>query len=70
MLPWQPNKTAADQKTHKLGRQSSTDHKCEIWFTLLHWLWRKYKFNPFPITSLWELSVAMATKPTGRTPQF
>ena len=42
ILPWQPNKMAASHKTHKLGRQSSNDHKCQIWFTSLHWLCRKY----------------------------
>ena len=42
MLPWQPNKMAISHKTYKLGRQSSNDHNCQIWFTSLHWLWRKY----------------------------
>ena len=45
MLPWQPNKIVTDHKTHKLGRQSSNDHNCQIWFTLLQWLWRKMQFN-------------------------
>ena len=26
---------AIGHKTHKLGRQSSNDHKCQIWFTSL-----------------------------------
>ena len=30
----------------------------------------KVQFNHFPIISLWELSVAMATKPRGRLPNF
>ena len=38
VLPWQPNKMATGHQTHKLGRQSSYDHKCEIWFTSLQWL--------------------------------
>ena len=38
MLPWQPNKIATGHQTHKLGRQSSNDHNCQIWFTSLHWL--------------------------------
>ena len=41
ILPWQPNKMATGHKTHKLGRQSSNDHNCQIWFTSLHVLWRK-----------------------------
>ena len=41
MLPWQPNKMAPGHQTHKLGRQSSEDHNCQIWFTSLQWLWRK-----------------------------
>ena len=41
MLPWQPNKMATGHQTHKLGRQSSYDHNCQIWFTLFQWLWRK-----------------------------
>ena len=40
MLPWQPNTIVTGHKTHKLCRQSSTDHNCQIWFTLLHWLWQ------------------------------
>ena len=67
MLPWQPNKMATGHKTYTLGRQSSNDHKCQTWFTSLHWL-EKIQFNPFPIISLWELYVAMATKPGGRSP--
>ena len=35
MLPWQPNKMVTGHKTHKLGRQSSNDHKCQIWITSL-----------------------------------
>ena len=30
MLPWKSNKTAIGHKTHKLGRQSSNDHNCQI----------------------------------------
>ena len=30
-FPWQPNKLATPHKTHKLGRQSSNDHNCQIW---------------------------------------
>ena len=38
MLLWQPKKMATGHKTHELGRQTSTDHNCQIWFTSLHWL--------------------------------
>ena len=38
MLPWQPNKIITGHKTHKLGRQSSNDHNCQIWFISHHWL--------------------------------
>ena len=64
MLPWQPNKMTIGHKTYILGRQLSNDHNCQIWFTLLNSLvMEKMKFNHFPIISLLELSVAMATKP-------
>ena len=53
MLPWQTNKMVTGHKTHELGRQSSNDHNCQIWFI-----------------SLWEFSVAMATKPKGRLADF
>ena len=36
MLPWQPNKIATGHKTHKLDRQSSNDHNCQIWFCSHH----------------------------------
>ena len=49
MLPWQPNKMAAGHQTHKLGRQSSDDHNCQIWFTSLQWLWRKCNLTVFPL---------------------
>ena len=68
MLPWQPKKMAADHQTHKMCRQSSDDHNCQIWFTSLHWFMEKMQFNHLPIISLWNLSVAMATKPRGRSP--
>ena len=35
------NNIVTGHKTHKLGRQSSNDHNCQIWFTSLQWLWRK-----------------------------
>ena len=41
-----------------LSRQSSNAHNCKIWFTSLHWLWRKMQFNHLPL-SLRVLSVAM-----------
>ena len=47
MLPWQPNKMATGHKTNQLGRQSSNDHKCQIWFTSLHRLRRKYNLTIF-----------------------
>ena len=67
MLPWQTNKMVTGHQTHKLGRQSSDDLNCQIWFTSLQWLWRKSNLTIFPLC-LWELSVAMATKPGGRSP--
>ena len=48
MLLWQPNKMATGHQTYKLGKQSSNDHNCQIWFTSLHWLWRKYTLTIFP----------------------
>ena len=68
MLPWQPIKMAAGHKTFKLGRQSSDDQNCQIWFTSLQWFMERMQFNHFPIISLWELSVVMATKPRARIP--
>ena len=70
MLPWQPNKIATGHQTYKLGRETSDDHNSQIWFTSLLWLWRKCNLNHFPIVSLWELSVVMATIPRGRLPYF
>ena len=70
MLPWQPNNMATSHKTYKLGTQSSDDHNCQIWLISLHWLWRKCNFNHFSNISLWEFSVAMATKPRGRPRNF
>ena len=49
MLRWKPNKMATGHETHKLGRQSSNDHNCQIWFTSLHWLWRKCNLTIFPL---------------------
>ena len=37
------------------------DHNCQIWYTSLHWLWRKCNSTIFPLC-LWELSVANQTK--------
>ena len=51
---------------HKLGRQSSNDHKCQIWFTSR--VMQKMQFNHFPIKSLWDLSVVIATKQKSRSP--
>ena len=48
-VAWQPNKMAICHKAHKLGRQSSNDHNCQIWFTALHWLWRKCNLTIFPL---------------------
>ena len=39
--------TATGHITHKLGKQSSNDHNCQIWFTSLHVLWRKCNLNIF-----------------------
>ena len=49
MLPWQPNKMVTGHKTHNLGRQSSKDHTCQIWFISLYWLWRKCNLTIFPL---------------------
>ena len=49
MLPWQANKIVTGHQTHKLGRQPSNDHNCQIWFTPLHWLWRKCNLTIFPL---------------------
>ena len=49
MLPWKPNKVATGHETHKMGRQSPNDHNCQIWFTSLHWLWRKCNLTFFPL---------------------
>ena len=58
MLPWQPNKMATGHQTHKL-----VAHITSL-------VMEKLQLNHFPIIILWELSVAMATKPRGRSPQF
>ena len=63
ILPWQTNKMATGHKTHGLGRQSSNDHNCQIWFTFLHASWKKCNFIIFP---LWDLSVVIATKQQGQ----
>ena len=70
MLPWQPNKMATGHQTHELDGQSSNDHNLQnmVHITLL--VMEKMQLNHFPIISLWELSVAMATKPKDRSPQF
>ena len=52
MLSWQPNKIITGHKTHKLGRQPSNDHNCQIWFTLLQWLWRKCNLTIFLCKSM------------------
>ena len=71
MLPLQPNKMAAGHQTHKLGRQSSDDHNCQIRFPSLQMVMQnKMQINHFPIISLSEIFVAMATKPRGRSPYF
>ena len=49
MLPWQPNKMTTGQRTLKLGRQSSNDHNCQVWFVSLQWLWRKCNLTIFPL---------------------
>ena len=49
MSPWQPNKMAIRHKTHTLGKQSYNDHDCRIWFTSLHWLWRKCNLTIFQL---------------------
>ena len=49
MLPLQPKKMAIGHQTYKLGKQSSNDHKCQIWYTSLHWLWRKCNLTIFPL---------------------
>ena len=49
MLPRPPNKMVTGHKTHKLGRQSSDDHNCQIWFTSLHRLWRKCNLTIVPL---------------------
>ena len=56
MLPWQLNKIVTGHKTHKLGRQSSNDHNCQIWFTSLQWLWRKCNLTIFSYKSIEVLS--------------
>ena len=63
----QPNKMTTGHKT--LCRQALNDHNCQIWFSSLHWLWRKCNLTMllFMIISLWELSVALATKQRGRS---
>ena len=49
MLPWKPNKMATCHEMHKLGRQSSNDHNCQIRFTSLHCLWKKCNLTIFPL---------------------
>ena len=49
MLPWNPNKIATGHEIHKLGRQLSNDHNCQMWFTSLHCLWRKCNLTIFPL---------------------
>ena len=39
---------------HKLARQSSTDHNCQIWFISLQALWRKCRL----FISLWEIQLS------------
>ena len=69
MLPWQPNKMATGHQTHKLGRQLSNDHNCHM-VLITSLVIEKKKFNHFPVISLWEISVSVATKPRDRSPQF
>ena len=57
-------------KTHKLGRQSSNDHNYQISVHMTSLVMEKMQFNHFLIISLWEFSVAMATKPRGRLADF
>ena len=49
MLPWQPNKMAPGHQTHKLSRQSSNDHNCQIWFTSLQLLCIKCNLTIVPL---------------------
>ena len=49
---WQPNEIFTGHKTYKLGRQSSNGHNCQIWFTLLQWLWRKCNLTIFSYKSM------------------
>ena len=72
MLPWQPNKMITGHKTHKLGRQSSNDHKITakyIHITAL--VMEKMLINHFPIMSMgafcchgnqtnWKISIILA----------
>ena len=38
LLPRQLNKMTTGLKKHTLGRESPTNHCCQIWLNLLHWL--------------------------------
>ena len=49
ILPWQLNKMVTGHKAHKLGRQSLNDHSCQIWFTFLCMLLRKFNWTIFPL---------------------
>ena len=67
ILLWQPNKMVTDHKTYKLGRQSSNDHNCQIWFTSLHMLWRKCNLTISYYKPMGSFS-CHSTKPKGRSP--
>ena len=53
-------------KTHELGRQSSNDHTCQIWFRSLHWLCRKCNLTIFPLYVYgsfllpWQITIILA----------
>ena len=56
ILPRQPNKMVTGHKTHKLGRQSSNDHNCQLMVQITSNDMKKMQFNHFLIVSLWVLS--------------
>ena len=65
MLPWKPNKMTMKCTNWEENSQMIITAKYDS-----HHItgYEEMQFNHFSIISLWEISVAMATKPRGRSP--
>ena len=70
MLPLQPNKWPLVIKHINWVDNHQMIITAKYGLHHFKWLWKKMQISHFPIVSLWEISVAMATKPRDRSPYF